>query len=69
MRFINKLIVTKRHNKKRGVRLLPFHVLRPSHCLSLSNNNAEAHADIKQYQHAMVGIKLYTRWASIVAKS
>ena len=33
--------------KKRGVRLLSFHVLRPSHCLSLSNNNAKPTPNIK----------------------
>lgn len=36
---------THRHTKKRGTRLLPFHDLRPSHCLAFEPTTNEAHAD------------------------
>ena len=48
----------KHIQKKRGVRLLSFHVLRPSHCPLYETDNAEAHAEYKIYSRAIFQVKV-----------
>ena len=43
------VLFTMAYKKKRGVRLLPFHESRLSHCLLVKNNNAKPTPNIKLF--------------------